>query len=126
MTQLAWAGLLATVCALLAWGEWLVFCAWLVRFTGSSESLTDAAVVARAFRAPRSSGAEDRPVTRPAEVGIRTEVLAALPAVHARTGTEPFAAGEVPPARATKSATGARRRQAGVPGPARGDGGADG
>ncbi|HEX8971362.1 hypothetical protein [Oryzihumus sp.] len=77
MTQLAWAGLLATVCALLAWGEWLAFCVWLVRFTGSSESLKDAAVVARSFRAPRSSGIVEPTATRPVAPGVHHEVRAA-------------------------------------------------
>jgi len=77
MTQLAWAGLLATVCALLAWGEWLMFCVWLVRFTGSSESLKDAAIVARSFRAPRSSGGVGPPVTGAWDPTVHNEVLAA-------------------------------------------------
>ncbi|GAA1255460.1 hypothetical protein FB474_0685 [Oryzihumus leptocrescens] len=77
MSQLAWAGLLATVCALLAWGEWLMFCVWLVRFTGSSECLKDAAVVARSFRAPRSTGPVGPTATGPLVPGVHNEVLAA-------------------------------------------------
>lgn len=126
MSELALAGLVATVCALVAWSQWLWFCAWLVRFTGSSESLKDAAIVARSFRAPRSSGDNSPAAAKPAEVGLRNEVLAALPAVRA-TGTEPFAQGDVvPAARTTKSAAASRRRQATGQGAARGDGAAEG
>jgi hypothetical protein len=32
-----------------AWFAWLAFCAWLVRHTGNTRSLRDAAVIARAF-----------------------------------------------------------------------------
>ena len=76
MSQLVWAGLLATVCALLAWGEWLMFCVWLVRFTGSSECLKDAAVVARSFRAPRSAGCVGPTATGSLVPGVPNEVLA--------------------------------------------------
>lgn len=94
MSGLAWAGIVATVCALVAWGQWLWFCAWLVRFTGSSASLKDAAVVARSFRAPRStgggSGGNDLGPARSAELTVRNEVLAALPVVRSRKIAEAF------------------------------------
>ena len=35
--------------AVLCWISYLIFCGWLVKHTGRSESLRDAAVAARAF-----------------------------------------------------------------------------
>jgi hypothetical protein len=46
------------------WMAYLAFCRWLVRYTGGSAALRDAAVAARAFPGRANPGAPLRPAHR--------------------------------------------------------------